>query len=354
MAENLAMPAGNQRAGRKFATEYAELKWLVTEQGLYVRKSSYYWLKILYTLGLLGIGIAVIFLTDSIWLQILNGFFMAFVTGQIGLIMHDAGHQQIFTKSQHNNLLNLFMSNFLVALCYSWWVDKHNQHHSHPNFDEIDPDINFPFLAYTEGQALEKKGIAKFIVKHQAFLLVPMMSLVSVLLRWEGLQFLFKGKSKQPILESIALIAGSALYFVLVFTQLPLLVAIAFVLIHQVVTGIYLGLIFAPNHKGMPVFDKDAKVDFFRLQVLTSRNVAGHPVTDFVYGGLNYQIEHHLFPSMPRHRLREARDIVIKFCKSKEVPYHETSIARSFVEIFRFMHEVGAPLRKPVDLLAKE
>ena len=106
-----------------------------------------------------------------------------------------------------------------------------------------------------------------------------------------------------------------------------------------------MGGTFAPNHKGMPVFDKDSGMDFFRLQVLTSRNVKPHPITDLVYGGLNYQIEHHLFPNMPRNNLRKAQKIVREFCQEKSITYHETSVIGSNWEILTYLHRMSRPLR---------
>ena len=83
--------------------------------------------------------------------------------------------------------------------------------------------------------------------------------------------------------------------------------ALLFIVVHQALFGLYTGLVFAPNHKGMPILDSDSQLDFVRRQVLTSRDVNAHPLTDFWYGGLNYQIEHHLFPSMPRNKLKKLR-----------------------------------------------
>jgi fatty acid desaturase len=104
--------------------------------------------------------------------------------------------------------------------------------------------------------------------------------------------------------------------------------------------------IFAPNHKAMPLLERDSKVDFLRRQVLTSRNVIAHPITDFWYGGLNYQIEHHLFPRLPRNKLREAQPIIRGFCRDHSIAYHETSVLQSYKEILQHLHEVGAPLRE--------
>jgi fatty acid desaturase len=92
-------------------------------------------------------------------------------------------------------------------------------------------------------------------------------------------------------------------YLTAVFVVLSPLQAVVFLVVQQGLFGVYMGSSFAPNHKGMPVVGQDEKVDFLRRQVLTSRNIRGSLLTDFALGGLNYQIEHHLFPSMPRPSL---------------------------------------------------
>ena len=96
----------------------------------------------------------------------------------------------------------------------------------------------------------------------------------------------------------------------------------------------------------MPQVEKGGELDFLRSQVLTSRNVRSSPLTDLLYGSLNYQIEHHLFPTMPRCNIRGAHKIVRAYCAELGVPYHETSIYRSYREILSFLHDVGAPLRR--------
>ena len=119
---------------------------------------------------------------------------------------------------------------------------------------------------------------------------------------------------------------------------------LAFLVVHQAVFGVYLGKTFAPNHKGMP--HPDGTEDFLRRQVLTARNVKAHPFTDFWYGGLNYQIEHHLFPTIPRNKLGEAQTIVKAFCHARSIPYHETGLLQSYRELLQHLHQVSAPLRE--------
>ena len=123
--------------------------------------------------------------------------------------------------------------------------------------------------------------------------------------------------------------------------------ALIVVVVHKAAGGFYMASVFAPNHKGMPQVERDARPDFLRAQVLTARNVRASRVKDFWYGALNYQIEHHLFPTMARNRLPEAQKIVRAYCAEIGVPYYETSIWRSYRELLAFLHEVGRPLRRP-------
>jgi fatty acid desaturase len=121
--------------------------------------------------------------------------------------------------------------------------------------------------------------------------------------------------------------------------------ALVFIAVQQGLFGLYLGLSFAPNHKGMPILAPGEEADFLRRQVLTSRNVHGGVVVDFLLGGLNYQIEHHLFPSMPRPNLKRSQDLIRSFCQARGVAYLDTSLWRSYGQALRYLHHVGRPLR---------
>jgi fatty acid desaturase len=132
---------------------------------------------------------------------------------------------------------------------------------------------------------------------------------------------------------------------VLAFVAAPFLVltpwqALAFIAVHQGVFGFYMGCSFAPNHKGMPPLSEEDEKDYLRRQVLTSRNVRGGVLTDWALGGLNYQVEHHLFPSMPRANLRRAKPLVERFCAERGVRYVETGLFHSYALVLRHMHDV--------------
>jgi fatty acid desaturase len=130
-------------------------------------------------------------------------------------------------------------------------------------------------------------------------------------------------------------------YLALVFIVLSPVKAVVFIVIQQGLFGFYLGASFAPNHKGMPVLAANDKTDFLRRQVLTSRNVNGGWLTDFALGGLNYQIEHHLFPSMPRPSLHRSQPLIAAFCAERDVAYCQTTLLESYSQALRYLNATG-------------
>ena len=159
---------------------------------------------------------------------------------------------------------------------------------------------------------------------------------------------LIRDKSMPHRRLEVAIIAlRLGLFVAAVFVLMPPLLAVGFIVVQQAVFGLLLGGSFAPNHKGMPVVPKNAKVDFLRRQVLRSRNIRGGVLTDFMMGGLNDQIEHHLFPSMPRPNLRRAQHLVRAFCAERGILYTETSLAASYGMSLRHLNAVGAPPPAP-------
>jgi fatty acid desaturase len=295
-------------------------------------------------LALLAASLTVLFTVETFWVQLANAAFLAFAFTQIGFLGHDAGHRQIFNGAARNDAYGLSI-NFLLGLSRSWWIDIHNQHHVNPNDLEQDPHTFLPIFAFSDDQAREKRGLLRRAVGYQSAYFFPVLLLEGLGARMASVQYLLSTRAKDRVLELALIAVHFAVYFGVLFSIFSVWQAIAFIAVHQASLGLYMGSVFAPNHKGMPTVSEADGLDFLRQQVLTSRDVKGHAVTDFLYGGLNYQIEHHLFPSMPRNRLGEAQVIVRAFCEERAIPYRESSALRSHVEILQFLHEVSEPCR---------
>jgi fatty acid desaturase len=335
--------AGPVTAG---GSDFADLMRQVRAAGLLERRRGYYWAKIAVTGGLLAAGWAVFVLLGDSWWQLAVAAFLAVVFTQIGFLGHDAGHRQIFRTRRANDLVGLVYGNLVLGLSFGWWVDKHNRHHAHPNTEGKDPDIDIGAVAFTAGQAVAKQGpVTRFIAAHQRYLFVPLLLLEAVQLHVSSVQAVLRDGLRHRGWEALMLGLHAAGFLAVALLVLSPVKAVVFIVIQQALFGLYLGCSFAPNHKGMPTLAADDRSDFLRRQVLTSRNVRGGWLVDVALGGLNYQIEHHLFPSMPRPNLRRCQAIVKAFCHQHGVSYCETTLWRSYAQAIGHLHDVGRPLR---------
>ncbi len=324
--------------------EIGELCRLVKDSRVLEKKPALLlWCKAAILLAVIALILAaMIFGRDSLGLQLFNAILLGFLFMQIAFLMHDAGHRQIFRSPAANRAAGLLLGNLLIGVSYTWWVDKHNRHHRNPNHLDLDPDVDFVGLAFSKEQAIAKEWPWKWIVKHQAFLFVPFLFAEHVHLHVIAVAHVLQGRSKAPWTEGILLACHHVACFAIAFSLLDPLPAVAFLVFGKALAGLYAGLVFAPNHKGMLMVDSDSDVSLFRRQVLTSRNVRSGPVNDFLYGGLNYQIEHHLFPFLRQDQLPAVQAIVRPFCRERGIRYHETGIAQSLKEILQHLQQVGA------------
>lgn len=333
-----------QASAPRRATEFAELARSVKHAGLLDRRRGYYILRIAVNLLVLAGASVVFVLVGDSWWQLFTAAFLAVLFTQLAFIGHDAGHRQIFRGRRANDVIG-YVHGGIVGMSYGWWVSKHNRHHANPNHEHDDPDIDIPFLAFTPGQSRAKRGILRWMARYQAYLFFPLLLLEGINLHVSSAQAVWRGHVTSRNLEAGLLLAHIVGYLTAVFLVLSPGTAVAFIAVHQGLMGVYLGSSFAPNHKGMPTWTRGVSLDFLRRQVLTSRNVRGGPWIDFVFGGLNYQIEHHLFPTMPRPNLRKAQPLVHRFCLDHDIDYSQCGLLRSYWHVLRHLHALGAPLR---------
>ena len=319
--------------------EFRELLTLVRQSGLLVKQPAYYSRKMLLNLAMLVGAFLLIARFHNPWAQLCEAAFLAFVFAQLGFIVHDAGHQEIFSGPTWNEEIGLIHSNLLLGFSYSWWLNKHNLHHSSPNHVAVDPDVDIPLFAFTKEQAAGKHGLARLTVKYQHLCFFPLSLLEAFVLKHDSVLFLRRNRVAHPVIEVSALILHACWFLGLLCFLLGWRNAILFFVVQQMFLGLYLTLIFAPNHQGMPLLEGSKAVNFLREQVLTSRNIKNHPGVDYCTGGLSCQIEHHLFPTMPANKLRKVQEIVKSYCASHGVAYHETSLFQSFREVYRDLRE---------------
>jgi fatty acid desaturase len=324
-------------------SDYGQLLGQVQRAGLLRRSPAAYVRRFVTLVTAAATGlVAFVWLGDS-WWQLGLAAYAGVWCAQIGFLGHDAGHQQIFRSRRWNDRLGVVLSNLGVGLSYGWWVDKHNRHHRNPNEVGRDPDVERNVLAWTPSQARSQRGVLRSIARHQAVFFFPLLLLEGWNLHVAAVRTLI-GHPRGRVVELTLLSVHVFVTVGLLLAFVSPLKALAFVAVQQSVFGLYLGSTFAPNHKGMQILDAAARPDFLRRQVLTSRNITGGRVLTVVFGGLNYQIEHHLFPSMPSRNLSRCRPLVMAFCADHGVPYVETSMLDSYRKVLRYLRGL-----RPVD-----
>jgi fatty acid desaturase len=329
---------------------YDRLKSNVVAAGLLERSLAFYVPLILAAFASYVLSAWAIIVTDGYaWLTLACLAFTA-STVQLAGLMHDAGHRAVFQSARLNNLLGL-ATTAAIGMVFPNWVHRHNLHHAHPNQPDLDPDMEIPFLAISEDDLAGKDAVQRFLVRWQAYYYYPLGAIVSFSNRLGSITYFLHHRSAANLARLLIYLPAIVLLFPAPFVFFPLAkAAFVFLLVH-VSTGVYLASCFAPNHKGMPAVERGAEISFLEQQVRTSRNVRGGLITDFLLVGLNHQLEHHLFPSCPRNRLRSLAPYVRRVCQEQGLPYTEVSFLRTNRIILRNLHRVS---RARPDLRAAE
>lgn len=332
-------------------SNYTELLSRVKSAGLLAKKPSFYIVR-LAVISAIAVGLwvaggflGVSTLHESVVIGI--AFVIAGLLGvlgaQYGFIAHEAAHRQIFHNNKLNDWAGLFLANLFAGLSYGFWMRKHNKHHQKPNQIGQDPDIAIRVLSFTVESRNEKRGVERWVSNRQGYLFPVLLFLTGFDLLLDSFQAL--RRTDRPVgiraLEFALMVIRQTAPYVIMGLMFGWLWAIALWLFMMMTFGFFMGAAFAPNHKGMPLVPRDAKIDFFERQVLTSRNIRGSWLKDNLMGGLNYQVEHHLFPSMARPYLKKAHEIVVAYCADKNITLVEMNLMSSYKAIVVYLNKVG-------------
>jgi len=328
------------------ASSFKDLKERIRRAGLLEKTPRYYAAKIAVNAFSTAAGWAACFVLGDSWWQLITAVYLAFWLVQTGLLVHDAGHLQVFHSRRANELTSYAHANLLLGISSGWWVNYHNRHHGHPNHLQKDPQVTGRLIALAIDESVHTESwLRRLIIRHQAALFFPLFLFYSLGMRALSMATLCRRAAQRSMLEATLIGLHFAAYFVALTVVMAPTRLVAFIVVQHAVLGLYLGLIFAPNHKGMPVWDGD-EIDWVHRQTSTARNLRSTRLTHLLFGGLNYHIEHHLFPTMPRPNLRKARPIVVEYCREKGLPYHEVGMVTSYLEILSHLTAVSRAWRQ--------
>ncbi len=345
-----AIPARDVPAPDQFVSLYTDLMGEVRAAGLLNRRYAWYWTTILVAIASFVAIWVGFFLLGNSWFQLILAAALGVVATQFGFIGHDGAHRQIFKSAAWNEWMSRILSGAFAGLSFGWWRSKHNRHHAAPNQEDKDPDIGPGAIAFTRKIVEGRTGFPGWFARHQGWFFFPLLTLEGINLHRESIQTVLRPHSvPHQRAEAVLVLTRLAAYVAVLAMFLPAGKAASFFCVQMAVFGLCLGGSFAPNHKGMPIVPATMKIDFLRRQVLMSRNVRGGLLVDFAMGGLNYQIEHHLFPSMPRPNLKLAQPIVRAYCAEHDVSYSEVGLFASYGIVVGYLNNVGLRARDPFE-----
>lgn len=354
---------------KKFEKAYRELRAKLFSMGMFSSNLYYYLYKVLSNFALLGAAIYCAVKYDSLMIQLFGATLLGLFWQQSGWLAHDFLHHQVFKNHLYGDMMGILIGNICQGFSVHWWKNKHNTHHAVPNLHESspqasdgDPDIDtMPIIAWSLKMAEQARdsSFGRFMIRWQAVFYFPVLLVARIAWAQQSWVFVFRKVSswesksaaadrkniQYPTLEKIGLILHYiGLYFIV--RNMSILNAVLFLLVAECSCGLFLALVFGLGHNGMAVYPANERPDFWKLQVSTTRNIKSNMFTDWFCGGLQYQVDHHLFPMLPRHNLKQVHALVESFCKEHDVTYHETDMWDGTKEVLSHLSKVSTEFVK--------
>jgi fatty acid desaturase len=345
----LTSPSAAQSPSSRATSTFTALTRHIHELGLMRRRYGYYWAKLVGAVVVLTAWVvAFVWIGDS-WWQLVSAGVLGVLMTQIAFLGHDAAHRQIFRSGRWNDWVSLVIANLFVGISYGWWQSKHNRHHANPNKEGVDPDIALSAIAMTPQMATRHRSrLMRWLVAHQGWYFFPILLLEGLSLHWDGIRRVSsRNRIERRWVELSFLTLRLGGLVALAFLVLSPGKALAVLGVELAMFGFYMGFSFAPAHIGMPLVSAKLKLDFLRRQVLMSRNISGGPLMSVFMGGLNYQVEHHLFPSMARPYLRRAQPLIAAYCAEQGLPYTQTTLWQAYRSVIGYLNTVGLQGKDP-------
>ncbi|KAK2810904.1 hypothetical protein FQN50_002495 [Emmonsiellopsis sp. PD_5] len=356
-------PRLDKRSQEEVVLKYRQLDEKLQSEGLYQCPYSAYAVEFARYLILFILFLAC--LRHSYY--VLSAIFLGLFWHLLAFTVHDAGHLSITHGFHTDSCIGIFVADFIGGLSVGWWKRNHNVHHIITNSPEHDPDIqHMPFFAISSrfftsllrssyyDRDMGFDAAAQFFIKHQHYLYYPILLMGRFnlyRLAWTYLLDPTQAPRKGPAWWHRYLEMTGQVFFWYWFGYRTLYLSIptwssriAFLLISHMVTG-PLHVQLTLSHFAMSSADGGIHESFAQKMVRTTMDVDCPAWLDFMHGGLQFQVVHHLFPRLPRHNLRRARGYVKEFCEDVGIPYVVFGFARGNREVISRLGEVAGQLR---------
>ena len=280
-------------------------------------------------MSLVIISMTIALATAPFWNPILLGLFITIIYTRSVFVSHDILHTQYFKNKNLSKKLSYPFSALILSNSSSWWDFKHNiNHHTYCNIVEKDEDIRALDGTFTHNL----KGNSPFLKKHKHTVFWGALFFMFPAFIAQSYNFVIKRKlwgELALMLLHWPLVWGTLIYQIGGLNTLYVALTLNFIVSPWLAFG------FITNHLGCETFSEEEAKDFswLELQMRGSRSLKGGKIIHWFYGGLNTQIEHHLFPKAPRFNLLKVQEMTKKFAQKHDIPYFETTPVMAYVQI---------------------
>ncbi|TKY57979.1 Delta(8)-fatty-acid desaturase 2 [Spatholobus suberectus] len=346
------------------SSDYRKLFSDLSALGLFDRKGHTTLLLLSLILAFLSLSVAAVLLSRSACLRVLSGALVGFTWIQSGWIGHDSGHYVVMSDRRLNRVAQLLSGNVLAGISIAWWKWNHNAHHIACNSLDFDPDLqHLPFFVVSSrlfnsitsrfyGRRMSFDRFARFLVSYQHWTFYPVMCFARINLFAQSFLLLFsRRKVENRIVELLGLLAFWVWYPLLVSCLPSWWERVLFVVLSFSVTGIQ-HVQFCLNHFSSKVYlGPPNGRDWVEKQTGGTLDVGCSAWMDWFHGGLQFQVEHHLFPRLPRCHLRKIAPLVRDLCKKHNLPYNCVSFWKANVLTIQTLRNAALQARdgsKPV------
>jgi fatty acid desaturase len=321
----------------------SQLRARIRASGLLERRPGRYARRALLLSPLLAVSLGLAWTHSWFSVVIASSFVAAGLCIQLGLMAHDASHGAVARGRASNACVGHAAFTLVNGLGFESWCVSHAAHHVGCQDESADPDMWIDtLLSLTPGSAEAKSGLGKRLLPYQGFTLWCMAPFFAHSLRLQSL-----GRSyREPVRyrrDVLLLPLHYGLWFALpiVHSGVGWGRALTVYALVSAAMGLYLAVLFWVNHIGMPVVEAGSRLSYVEQQVVGSRNVHCPAGIDWFFGGMNFQIEHHLVPDCPGPRLREVRDIARPLCVEAGLPYREEGFREALASVTQHVRNIA-------------
>lgn len=275
-------------------------------------------------------------------MTLLCSLLLATAQSQAGWLQHDFGHLSVFKKSKWNHLVHKFVIGHLKGASANWWNHRHFQHHAKPNVFKKDPDINMMDIFVLGNTQPVEYGIKKikhypYNYQHQYFFLVAPPLLIPVFYNYNIMKTMFTRR------DWVDLAWASTYYIRYFYCYVPLygvFGSLALMMFVRFLESHWFVWVTQMSHLPKEI-DHERRQDWLTMQLQATCNIEQSFFNDWFSGHLNFQIEHHLFPRMPRHNYQLVAPQVRELCEKHGIPYETKTLWRGMVDVVRSLKTSG-------------